>query len=263
MKCININLPRCQSEVYITVVSDWHLGDKHCKLDEIRDTIEQIKTRDDMYVLINGDIINNAIKSSVSDIYSEKMNPMEQIELAYELLEPIKDKILGITSGNHENRSYKESGVDLMSFLATKLGLIDRYDPIGICLFLRVGEMKKPSTGKPDQKRQVCYKIYMTHGSGGGRTEGAKINSLIRLQSVIDADIYIHSHTHQSAILPSSRLMMDARNNSIKEEEVMFINTSSSLSYGGYGERFNFKPTSTKQPIIYLCGSKKYFCASI
>ena len=140
---------------------------------------------------------------------------------------------------------------------------MDRYDPIGICLFLRLGEKNHAATGKPHQKRQICYKIYMTHGSGGGRTEWSKVNSLIRLQSVVDADIYIHSHTHQSVILPSSRIRMDARNNAVSTEEVLFVNTASTLSYGGYGERLGFKPTSTRQPIIYLCGTKKYFFASV
>ena len=117
MKCININLPRELTSVQLYSISDWHLGDSNCKLDEIKCTINEIKNHPDMYVLINGDIINNATKSSVSDIYSDRLNPMEQIELACDLLEPIKDRILAITSGNHENRSYKESGVDIMSFL--------------------------------------------------------------------------------------------------------------------------------------------------
>jgi len=263
MKVIKVNLPRDLKYVNIHVLSDWHLGDANCKLDDIKEIIKSIANNKNSYALINGDLINNAIKSSVSDIYSEKLSPMEQIDMAYELLSPIKHKILGVTSGNHENRSYKDSGVDLTAFLATKLGVVDKYDPIATAIYLRVGEQNKKATGKPDVKRQICYKIYMTHGANSGRTEGSKVNALVRLQSVIDADIYIHSHTHQGAVLKSVRLKMDDRNSAVSEEEVLFVNSAAQLSYGGYGEKFSFKPTSTKQPVIHLSGEKKLFEATL
>lgn len=262
MKVVKVYLPRDLKHVNLHVLSDWHLGDSNCKLDDIKAIINSIASDKNAYALINGDLINNAIKSSVSDIYSEKLNPMEQIELACELLTPIKDKILGVTSGNHENRSYKDSGVDLTAFLATKLGIINKYDPIAVAIYLRVGELNRKATGK-DINRQICYKIYMTHGANSGRTEGAKVNALVRLQSVIDADIYIHSHTHQAAVLKNVRLKMDDRNSAVSEEEVLFVNSAAQLSYGGYGEKFNFKPASTKQPVIHLSGEKKAFTATL
>ena len=263
MKVIKIDLPRDLKFIDIHILSDWHIGDSNCKIDEIKEIVQSIKRNKKAYVLINGDIINNAIKNSVSDIYTERLTPMEQIDRAYELLEPIKDRILGMTSGNHENRSFKEAGVDLTAFLATKLGILDRYDPIATAIYVRLGEMNKAATGKPNQKRQICYKIYMTHGSGGGRTEGSKVNALVRLQSVIDADIYVHSHTHQGAVLKGMRLMMDDRNSTVKEEEVLFVNSGAQLSYGGYGERLSFKPASTKQPVIHLSGEEKEFEATL
>lgn len=263
MKVIKVDLPRSLNHVVVHVLSDWHLGDVNCKVNDIKEIVESIAKNKNAYALINGDIVNNAIKSSVSDIYGEKLSPMEQIDMAYEILKPIKDKILGITSGNHENRSYKDSGVDLTAFLAAKLGVIDRYDPIATAIYLRVGEKNQAATGKPDAKRQICYKIYMTHGSSGGRTEGSKINSLVRLQSIIDADIYIHSHTHQGAILKGARLKMDDRNSTIKEEECLFVNSAAQLKYGGYGEKLGFKPSSTQQPVIRLSGEKKAFEATL
>lgn len=263
MKAVSINLPRELQYIDIHVFSDWHLGDPQCKLNDIKSTIAAIAENPKAYVVVNGDLINNAVRNGVSDIYSERLNPMEELELAYELLEPIKDRILAITSGNHENRSNKECGVDLTAFLATKLGLLDRYDPISVALYIRLGELKKKATGHPDRTRQVCYKIYLTHGSGGGRTEGSKINSLVRLQSIIDADVYVHSHTHQGAVLKGVRLKMDDRNNTIKEEELLFVNSAAQLAFGGYGERLAFKPASTKQPTIRLSGVKKEFTASL
>lgn len=263
MKVIKCNLDRGLDHVNVHVLSDWHIGDPLCDIKSIKSLIQCIEEHPESYAVINGDILNNAVKNGVSDIYGETLSPMEAVNLAYELLEPIKDKILAITSGNHENRTYKDCGVDLMGFLATKLGLLDKYDPISTAIYLRIGELNRPMTGHPDRKRQVCYKIYMSHGSGGGRTEGAKINSLVRMQSIIDADIYVHSHTHQGAVLKGVRLKMDDRNSTIKEEEILFVNSAAHLSYGGYGEKLGFKPASTKQPIIRLGGVKKSFEATL
>ena len=39
---------------------------------------------------------------------------MEQIQQAVELFGPVKDKILAITTGNHERRTYNKEGIDLI-----------------------------------------------------------------------------------------------------------------------------------------------------
>ena len=44
----------------------------------------------DAYIILNGDILNNATKTSVSDCYSEVLMPMEQIQQAVELFVQIR-----------------------------------------------------------------------------------------------------------------------------------------------------------------------------
>lgn len=41
--------------------------------------------------------------------------------------------------------------------------------------------------------------IYATHGWGGGRTPGPKVNNLVSLRGVCDADIYCAGHVHDQA----------------------------------------------------------------
>lgn len=73
-----------------------HLGDKNCDMKAIESAMKAIKESDNTYVILNGDLMNTATKNSISDVYTEKLTPTEQIIKTCELLEPIKDRILVI-----------------------------------------------------------------------------------------------------------------------------------------------------------------------
>ena len=193
MKTVTVTLPRNLRNIELHTFADWHIGDKYCELSEVKKGIEYIKETPNAYVILNGDLLNNATKTSVSDCYAELLTPMQQIDLLVDLLEPIKDKILLVTTGNHEARTYRTDGIDITSVVMNQLGLLDRYCREGGLLFLKVGEQPTVrNTVNPRVKAQVLYAIYATHGSGGGRKEGAKAIRLADMASIVDADIYIY-----------------------------------------------------------------------
>jgi hypothetical protein len=212
---------------------------------------------------MNGDIMDNATKTSIGDTYTQVFNPMEQLERAVELFEPIKDKILCITHGNHENRTYKKEGINLSRLIATQLGIEERYTPTSAVLFVRVGENRFRETNGSGKRRQICYTLYVLHGSGGGRKEGAKAIRLADMASIIDTDIYIHSHTHLPMIMKQAYNRIDDRNNAVALVNKLFVNTAANLNYGGYGEAQAFKPASKDTPVIYLGGKEKSFEARL
>ena len=132
-------------------------------------------------------------------------------------------------------------------------------------LFLRLGEGikgRKECNGS-GRYRQICYTIYALHGSGGGRKEGAKAIRLADMASIIDADIYIHSHTHLPMIMKQGFHRTDTTNSSVALVNKLFVNTAANLDYGGYGEAAEFKPTSKDTPVIYLGGRVKSFEARL
>ncbi len=258
MKTIKINLPKELKNIEIHTFSDWHIGDKACDIESIKEQLLHIANTPNAYVICNGDLMNNATKNSVSDCYAEVIPPMEQLQKLQELLEPIKDKILMFTQGNHEARTYRSDGIDLTALLSQQLGLYDRYAREGGVLFLRVGQCNKHA-----HNRQVCYTIYCTHGSGGGRKEGAKAIRLADMASIVDTDIYIHSHTHLPMVMKQNFYRIDTCNSAVAEISKLFVNTSAQLKYGGYGQTYEFKPSNTTSPIIYLNGTKKEFTARL
>lgn len=265
MKSIKIDLPRELKRIELHTFADEHLGDEHCDIKRLLQRIEYVKNTPSAYCILNGDIIDNATKTSIGDTYTQEFNPMEQLQRAVEIFEPIKDKILCITHGNHENRTYKKEGINLSSLIARQLGLSERYTPTSAVVFLRFGQMTpghKESNGSGNI-RKICYTIYVLHGSGGGRKEGAKVIRLADMASIIDTDIYIHSHTHLPMIMKQAFHRIDPRNSAVALVNKLFVNTAANLDYGGYGEAGEFKPSSKDTPVIYLDGEKKLFEARL
>lgn len=114
MKIININLGKDLKELRIIPISDVHIGDKLTNYKILKEVLETIRDTPNVYTILNGDLCNTALKNSKSDVYSDELSPMEQINRLIEILEPIKDKILVIGSGNHEDRILKETNIDIV-----------------------------------------------------------------------------------------------------------------------------------------------------
>lgn len=252
MKIIKADLPETIKKLELVVFADEHMGDNLCDIERLKQRIEYVANNPNVYCVLNGDILDYASRSSIGDIETREFNIMEQLEKAVELFLPIKEKILCITNGNHENRAYRKEGIDISKIIAMQLGLGDAYAPASAFIFLRFGR-----TGARSHHRKQRYTIYMVHGSGGGRKEGAKAIRLADLASIIDADCYIMSHTHLPLVMKQGFYRVSPENSSIAHVTKLFVNTASNLDYGGYGEAQSFKPTSKDTPIITFSGTDK------
>ena len=265
IKSIKADLQRELKSIEIHTFADLPIGDIHCDRKLINQRIEYVKEKDNAYCILNGDICNWATKTSVSDIYSEQLSPMEQIKEFVNIFEPIKDRILAVQSGNHEYRSYRTEGIDITELACGELGIRDRYSRTGSLLFIRFGEVsrgRKESAGT-GKIRKVCYTLYALHGSGGGRKEGAKAIRLADMASIVDADVFLHSHTHLPMVFKQSFHRVDIQNSCVGLVDKLFVNTASTLNYGGYAEQYEYKPSSKEAPIIYLNGTRKEFTARL
>ena len=237
----------------ILPLADFHLGDIHSDFKKIQEYLAYIKDNDNVFTVLNGDMMDAAIQSSIGDTYGASLQPMEQLAQCVKIFEPIKDKILAVTPGNHEQRIYKSDGLDLTQLMCNQLGIGERYSPASVLLFIRFGRNKS----NDHHNRPILYTIYCVHGAGGGRTEGGKVNRLMQLGNIIDADIFIHSHTQTAAIVKTGYYRVSAANSSVQKVDKLFVNTAATLAYGGYGELQSYKPTSIEMPIIVLNGTKR------
>jgi len=237
---------------YLTLypIADVHWGAAECMEDEFKRYIQRIKDDPTAAVILAGDLINNGIKSSVTNVYREKYPPDVQKDMMIELLEPIKDKIVAGVSGNHEYRTVKESCQDVSKDIFAALQLKSVYAPDAV--FIKISLGQKPN------KKPATYMIYLSHGSGGGSLLGSGISRQDGYQLAIEGvDISISGHTHKPAKVPSARLIFDPRNNNIIRSNTLIFVCTAWLDYGGYPVRGQMKPTAFYPDTITLYGDRK------
>lgn len=254
IKPIRIDLSSELNDIELHPLADLHIGDAMSDWELIQSEIKRVLETPNAYCVLNGDLMDTAIASSIGDTYAATHQPMEQLEMCVKLFQPLADagKILCVLPGNHENRVYKSDGIDMTYLMCKQLGIEERYSPTTALIFLRFGRLQKHNHG-----RKACYSIYMTHGSGGGRKEGGKINRLADYANIVDADAYICSHTHLPAAFKTAFYRVDPRNNTVGMVTKVFVNTAAALNYGGYGDKQGYKPSSTDNPVLKFNGSKR------
>ena len=235
------------SQIYLVPLADWHIGVKNVATDVIQGYIDWIKERDNAFTILNGDLMNAATKDSAAELYDDLTTPDAAYKDVLELCRPIKDKILMITRGNHEEAIYKKVGADYMARLAYDLGDIP-YKPDGGMLGMRL------SCGT---NTAMCY-AYAVHGWGGARTIGAKVKKAQDLMQVAEAHIYVLSHDHTqnvnrgNALTPPSKQVKMGTPQYLQVKRQLFINTGGFIRYGGYIQRKGYTPQDLGTPRIRI-----------
>ena len=251
MKAIRCDLPYSET-VEIHPMADLHIGDSMSDFKLIMERIEHIKNTPNAYCILGGDLMDTAIATSVGDTYGANLKPMDQLKQCVKIFGPIKDKILAVLPGNHENRIYRSDGIDITEMMCAQLGIPEKYTNTTALVFVRFGKESHRNHGRP-----VLYTIYATHGACGGRKEGGKINRLADLACIVDADVYLHHHTHLPLAFKNRFYRVSGANSSVAPVEKLFVNGAAALDYGGYGDTAGFKPASKTNPVIYLSGKKR------
>lgn len=227
-------------KIRIIPLSDIHLGSKQLNKGLLLDTITEIQSNADTFTILNGDLVDMTLKNSIGSVYENEFTPMKQVELLIQLLEPIKDKILVVTTGNHERRIEKDTSIDILKLVCSQLGIADRYASGAWYLYLYFGDKQY------GRKAPMCYTICGNHGYGGGRAMGGKANRLVDMSNIAVADLYIMSHTHTPMSTKKSIYIPDYGNRTLILREMHYLMTNSFMEYDdSYGEVQGYHPCST------------------
>lgn len=244
-------------ELEIYPLCDLHIGDDKTDIKLFREFIQFVLDKPNRFVTLQGDLMNNAIKTSVSNVYNETMNPHEQKKWIIAELKPIKDRILCIVPGNHEERSTKDVDSHLMEDVAMTLGKENLYRGNGA--FIKVCFGKSTISGK-----RMAYTFCLIHGFGGGAKPGAAANRIEDfLYSMEGIDILIMGHVHKKLSGKPSRLVIDPRNNKITQKDMLWVIAAPWQDHGGYAFRMMLKPSPKGKTMIKLSGKVKHFEAVI
>ena len=250
METIAVERPTEWDTCELHVFADVHLGDLLVDGKLLAERIAHCEETENCVVVLNGDICNAAVKNSPSDIYAESIRPMEQLKTAVRYFGKLAEqgKILALTDGNHERRVYRNDGIDMSALIAAQLGV--PYSPGAALIFLRFGRDSKHC-------RRMMYSIFCNHGSGGGSKIGGKANRVLSMAETIDADIFVHSHTHEPIIVKRAFYRVNPQNSSVSRVDRLFLNTGAVLDYGGYAEQSELPAGSKATPVVYLDGHRR------
>lgn len=226
-------------------ISDVHYGALEHNEKEWQAFLHKVQEDKNAYVILNGDLINNSIRTSVANPFDEVCRPREQKRQMTEYLAPIRDRILCCTSGNHEYRTSKETDQDLTYDIMSKLDIENLYRPNIAFMKLQVGQ-------RPDAENRFyqSYCFAVSHGTGGGVLTGATVNRNERFANIIDGlDCLIVGHTHKGTVTKPSKIVIDANNNVVTTKSMVVISSVSWLNYGGYAARKMLLPAEVCNPM--------------
>ena len=243
------------NDLTVVPISDVHFGTMGHMQKEWKAFCENVLKSPHTYVTLGGDLINNATRSSVSNIFEETMRPSQQKRLMAEMLKPLAEnnRILCAVGGNHEKRSGKDVDDDPMLDIMCKLDLEDLYRENMAFVKLDIGKQRTNGQKNP------TYVLAVTHGAGGGLFTGTAVTKNERFGYAIDGiDALIVGHTHKGALSKPAKLRVDPRHNIVTLKPFVVAISVPWLNYGGYALRQMMLPATSGDPqIIKLAGKEK------
>lgn len=240
-------------EVEVYFAHDIHMGHDTCQINKWEAFKKKVLEQPNRFVVMIGDYCENAVLGSKSDIYTQVMSPYAQKEWLSEQMSIMKDRIIAIVPGNHEdNRITKLCGLYPVYDCAKEAGIADLYRNNFAIVDIGVGLQKHG--GKYD--KQTRYFGYITH-----RVRDTRMYNGADFVDGIDFAAYGHDHDPKDH--PRSKLVYDSKNKMITQRNIEVINSGSFMTYGGYAAKVGYRPLSSKCYKLVLYGGPQKEISSI
>lgn len=176
--------------IKIKPIADIHLGSSNCDEKAAKAFIDE---DENCYFIGNGDLLDCIITSDIKR-YRKTSDGTEgddivdsQIDKIFSWLNPYKDRIIGLGTGNHEDVITKKCGTNPIKRLCKMLDTTF----LGYSSLVRLIFSENGS-----RSRTVVLRMH--HGWGGGsRTQGADLTKYSKDVTHWQADCYIYSHVHR------------------------------------------------------------------
>jgi len=234
----------------LVLMGDEHIGSKFYDKDYHKEIVDWC-LENNVPVILMGDELECATRDSVgAGVYEQDEIIEKQLEHFYEIYRPLAEKklLLGQHIGNHEARVWKSSGIDLTKIMCKELG--HKYFGIGKAHYFKVGK--------------EGYTMYTSHGDSGARMPHTKIQAVLKMSDMIDAEIYASGHVHQLSHHIRNFYDVDKRTRTVTETQKHFIITGSYLSHwGGYAHVKNYEPARKGSAKVKLSGLEHRIRVSI
>lgn len=225
----------------VMFISDVHLGSPQCDKERFLNNIDYCN-RNGIYVMLGGDLLEVATRNSVgAGVYEQEGATQSQHEQMVEWLRSLASQgyILGAHTGNHEERTYKDSGVNITKAMCR--------------------ELKIPYLGDACWSNFVVgkqtYSIYSLHGRSSSRFDGTALLAVERISTSFFADLVAHAHMHKC--INSIVVMQKTKHGLVTEHKKHLLVTGHYLKYdGGYGQALGMPISKLGSPKVKFYADK-------
>ena len=232
-------LIQTDSPVTIVVTSDWHIGEKSCDMEALKRDVDKWLNTDDLFVIINGDLIENGTGSIGTQSATEQIiSPEMQHRVAAQIVKELSDndKLITITSGNHEQRSERVLFETFRQIVGDTNAAI--FGNKGVVSLEIISNNSPPS---------VIYDIFVGHkmpGMTANNPFGAHMR-MLKTYDIVDISLIGHVHNWNYAVVP------------IHGKEVHCATTGAYVD-AEYGKRFYGKTLPYRNHYFVLDNKKKH-----
>lgn len=240
------------SQYNLVIFSDTHYGNIAVDKPRLRKQIQWAKHYADA-ILLGGDYCEHINprdrRFEWATIDRQLATPDEQYQAIVKEFDPVSDLIISVGDGNHDMDTHSANGhnyvkKDMSEYWDTVYGHYSTY----VKLRFNRG------------KHRTLYNLYWHHGKTGARTKGGKLNKVMTMEKIFDADIYAMSHVHDLDFVNRIGLWVDDNWN-IRERQRYFTLTGGFLKgyewgASNYVERGMYAPTSLGGVVISITCEK-------
>lgn len=241
-------------DVLLLVLNDLHIGSPGCNIDKIIRALKEVKHHPNAYIILNGDLMNNANNLGKSSPLENDLSPMNEQKIIHTLLDDpvIKSKIICSTSGNHESGARaKDSGLDSLATPMASLGLLDKYTRYMAQIVLKIKCPYAPS-GAAD-----C-RILVRHGSGMGGNSGKILEKMFNMvKSFGNYDVIFQGHTHKNLMAINDQVLQNGKFSTLKKP-VTVINVPAFEEASQYAMEAAYPPPNTDNSFYCIRAAQNF-----
>ena len=214
---------------WVVFIGDTHIGHTRFNEKRLRAIVRKVARSQSYRVVLMGDYLEMATKNKMR--IEQELNTNVQLDKFLDIIDPIKDQVIAVLRGNHEERitaiDYVRSS--LMPHLPNAVYL--GYDG-----FIRVGNNKFPDSV-----------LYLHHGDGGSANPAYYIEQkLFKVGVQAVADVIAVGHLHVN--WDDTYYIPTVVDNSVVVRPVLCFRTGSFLDDAEYARRAAFRIAQTKTP---------------
>ena len=213
----------------VAIVGDLHIGNMATNYKLMLKHRDLIAKTPDLYVMLNGDYVDNFLPTSHPDgMFEALLPPAVQKNMAIDYISKLKHKVLALITGDHEIFGVKASDFDLTEYLAKYSDAA--YLGNGGIVYLTVGKQ--------------MYKLNIRHRYRLNSQENPTASVKKMFEKTGGFDVGVLSHNHIACIEEAVKEGMDGN------KKRLFIRAGTYKQTDRYAKKLGFTESDIGVPVV-------------